>query len=162
MGRQKKLKIDFYGNILGRTTKEMENRNICIALKDKCNVKADFKVKGYFEFLKGLHKDKADYAIITESYGAIKDLSKTYKKIVVVYNPLGPLSEDMRKLLLNNSVYQIWCNNNMSYRYISDSVDKDIKVIFSHFGLDANQLLTDVSTKIELLKTGNNGFRRRY
>ncbi|MGH1485303.1 MAG: type VI secretion system ATPase TssH, partial [Cellvibrionaceae bacterium] len=38
------------------------------------------------------------------------------------------------------------------------SEDKDIAIILSHFGIKQDQLFTDVSNKIELIKTGNDGF----
>jgi type VI secretion system protein VasG len=38
------------------------------------------------------------------------------------------------------------------------SEDKDVNVILSHFGIEYDKLFTDISNKIELIKTGNDGF----
>ena len=41
---------------------------------------------------------------------------------------------------------------------VLQSDDKDIAVIMSHFGISTDTLIHDVSNKIELIKTGNDGF----
>ncbi len=38
------------------------------------------------------------------------------------------------------------------------SHNKDIEIIFSHFGISYDTLFNDISTNIELIKTGNDGF----